>query len=69
MPASTQVPWPPSSRTPKRRDPTAWWSSAAPVLDSVYGTGLTPEQRARMYAIIHTYLIDRLMGSPTARLE
>ena len=34
-----------------------------------HGAGVTPEQRARMYAIIHTYLIDRLMGSPTARLE
>ena len=26
-----------------------------------HGAGVTPEQRAQMYAIIHTYLIDRLM--------
>ena len=35
-----------------------------------HGAGVTPEQRARMYAIIHTYLIDRLMGGTGAnRLE
>jgi prolyl oligopeptidase len=34
-----------------------------------HGAGVTPEQRARMYAIIHTYLIDRLMGAEGERLE
>ncbi|MGH7565817.1 MAG: prolyl oligopeptidase family serine peptidase, partial [Gemmatimonadota bacterium] len=35
-----------------------------------HGAGVTPEQRARMLAIIHTYLIDRLMGgSGAGRLE
>ena len=35
-----------------------------------HGAGVTPEQRARMYAIIHTYLIERLMGGTGAdRLE
>ncbi|HET9332199.1 MAG TPA: prolyl oligopeptidase family serine peptidase [Gemmatimonadota bacterium] len=34
-----------------------------------HGAGVTPEQRARMYAIVHTYLIDRLMGAEGERLE
>ena len=35
-----------------------------------HGAGVTPEQRARMHAIIHTYLIERLMGGTGAnRLE
>lgn len=35
-----------------------------------HGSGVTPEQRARMYAIIYTYLSERLMEpSPSGRLE
>jgi len=35
-----------------------------------HGAGVTPEQRARMYAIIYTYLTERLMeGEPAGRLE
>jgi prolyl oligopeptidase len=35
-----------------------------------HGAGVTPEQRARMYAIIYTYLSEHLMGSdPAGRLE
>jgi len=35
-----------------------------------HGAGVTPEQRARMYAIIYTYLTERLMeGVPGGRLE
>ena len=35
-----------------------------------HGSGVTPEQRARMYAIIYTYLTERLMGDePAGRLE
>ena len=35
-----------------------------------HGAGVTPEQRARMYAIIYTYLTERLMeGVPAGRLE
>jgi prolyl oligopeptidase len=35
-----------------------------------HGAGVTPEQRARMYAIIYTYLTERLMeGVPADRLE
>jgi prolyl oligopeptidase len=35
-----------------------------------HGAGVTPEQRARMYAIIYTYLTERLMeGGAAGRLE
>ncbi|HET6362640.1 MAG TPA: prolyl oligopeptidase family serine peptidase [Gemmatimonadota bacterium] len=35
-----------------------------------HGAGVTPEQQARMYAIIFTYLAERLMdGVPAGRLE
>ena len=39
-------------------------------IEGGHGAGVTPEQRARMYAIIYTYLSDRLMETRSAsRLE
>ena len=60
-----------SSRShPRWTDSSASSSSSCPSSQGGHGAGVTPEQRARMYAIIYTYLTDRLMeGDRAGRLE